>query len=101
MVQKMKQNTGIFIPMFTWTDTREEAEIEAIEKELDILSGKKRDLLEMQDGLNQTQHKTGKTACYKTLYFTVYIWGKMIAPLCYSLNGATVNMHLVRTDSDS
>ncbi|KAG5280178.1 hypothetical protein AALO_G00085890 [Alosa alosa] len=41
------------------TDTREEAEIEAIQKELDILSVKKKDLLEKQERLNLTQHRTG------------------------------------------
>lgn len=56
-----------FIPV-TLTDTKEEEELEALEKELDILSVKKKDLLERQDRLNLKQHKTGKTVYYNLSY---------------------------------
>ncbi|XP_062387228.1 uncharacterized protein LOC134076242 [Sardina pilchardus] len=43
------------------TDMRGEAEIEAIQKELDILSVKKKDLLEKQERPNLTQQRTGSS----------------------------------------
>lgn len=49
------------------TDTKEEAELVAIQNELDILSVNKKDLLETQERLDRRLHKSGKLSC-----FTIY-----------------------------